>query len=94
MARNIKVKIAETEYSLVAKDTDMERNIRTAAEDISRMLLEIDAKFPDRSQTEKMAFVALNQAVSRLRMKDRLSEAAGEIDSLTNETAAYLDQVK
>ena len=94
MARNIKVKIAETEYSILAGDDMMERNLRLAADAINNMLSKSASRFPDKGQLEKLAFVALNQAVSRLKMQDRLAAASEEIGALTGETSAYLDRVK
>ena len=91
MARNIKVKIAETEYSILAGDDMMERNLRLAADEINNMLSKYDSRFPDKGQLEKLA---LNQAVSRLKMQDRLAAASEEIGALTGETSAYLDRVK
>ena len=43
MARNIKVKIAETEYSILAGDDMMERNLRLAADEINNMLSKYDS---------------------------------------------------
>ena len=46
MAQSIKIKIAGTEYPLMANTPEMEQFIRLAAEEINAMLGKYDARFP------------------------------------------------
>lgn len=94
MSRNIKLKIADSEYVLIANDEQMESMMRLAAEEINAMLAQYDAKFPDKSLVEKLAFVALNKTVSKLKAFNKYQEVAAEVNSLFDVTRDYLQKAK
>ena len=75
MGQSIKIKIAGNEYPLVASSPEMERLMRLAAEAINQKLTAYDAKFPNKSLSDKLSFVALNETVSRLTYQKRLADA-------------------
>lgn len=90
MAQNITIKIAGTDYPLVAQSPEMEKLMRLAAEDIGRMLAKYDAKFPDKSLVDKLAFVTLNETVAKLSAQQKMLALKDEADALAAETASYL----
>ncbi|MCQ2169448.1 MAG: cell division protein ZapA [Bacteroidales bacterium] len=91
MAQSISIKIAGKDYPLVAASPERERQMRLAADDVNAMLLRYDEKFPDTQLVDKLAFVALNQAVGRIAAKEESAGCTGELRSLERELEAYLD---
>ena len=85
MGQSIKIKIAGNEYPLVASSPEMERLMRLAAEAINQKLTAYDAKFPNKSLSDKLSFVALNETVSRLTYQKRLSDAGEEANALAED---------
>ena len=62
MGQSIKIKIAGNEYPLVAATPEMEQLMRLAAEAINQKLTAYDAKFPNKSLSDKLSFVALRDS--------------------------------
>ena len=72
----------------------MERLMRLAAEAINQKLAAYDAKFPNKSLSDKLSFVALNETVSRLTYQKRLSEASEEGRKLQEDVESYLKNIE
>lgn len=94
MAQSIKLKIAGKEYSLVAKDSEMEHYMRCAASDINSMLDAYDKKFPDKPEIDKLVFVALNQTVGKLNALHRLEVVNSQELKLEKDLQGYLDKLE
>ena len=94
MAQSIKLKIAGKEYSLVAKDSEMEHYMRCAASDINAMLDTSDKKFPDKPELDKLDFVALNQTVGKLNDLHRLEVLNSQETKLEKDLQGYLDKLE
>ena len=94
MGQSIKIKIAGNEYPLVAASPEMERLMRLAAEAINQKLNAYDAKFPDKSLSDKLSFVALNETVSRLTYQKKLAEAGEEAKMLQEDVESYLRNIE
>ena len=94
MGQSIKIKIAGNEYPLVASSPEMERLMRLAAEAINQKLTAYDAKFPNKSLSDKLSFVALNETVSRLTYQKRLSDASEEAKGLQEDVETYLKNIE
>ena len=94
MGQSIKIKIAGIEDPLVAAAPEMERLMRLAAEAINQKLAAYDAKFPNKSLSDKLSFVALNETVSRLTYQKRLSEASEEGRKLQEDVESYLKNIE
>ena len=94
MGQSIKIKIAGIEYPLVAASPEMERLMRLAAEAINQKLAAYDAKVPNKSMSDKLSFVALNETVSRLTYQKRLSEASEEGRKLQEDVESYLKNIE
>ena len=94
MAQSIKLKIAGKEYSLVAKDSEMEHYMRCAASDINAMLDTYDKKFPDKPELDKLVFVALNQTVGNLNALFLLEVLNSQETKLEKDLQGYLDKLE
>ena len=90
MDQNITLSIAGKLYPLKASSPGTEEVMRLAAESINAMLDKYNAKFPDRNPDEKMAFVALQQTVSRISAERKLVALNAKLDSLEKELGDYL----
>ena len=92
--QNITVKIAGNTYPLKASTPEMERLMRLAAEAINAKYAAYDAKFPDKSLADKLAFVALNEAIGRLTNQKKYSEVSQEAEMLQEEVDTYLKNIE
>lgn len=88
--QNITLKIAGKEYALKAKSPEMEQIMRLSAEEINSVLAKYDEKFPDRSLSDKLAFVTLNETMARLTAERKFSKLSQEVDEFTAQTGEYL----
>ena len=93
MSQSIKLKIAGKEYSLVAKDAEMEHYMRFAARDINQMIETYNKKYPDTQLFDKLVFVALHQTVGKLSSLHKLEVLKGQEDKLEKDLQAYLDKL-
>ncbi len=94
MGQNIKIKIAGNEYPLVASSPEMERLMRLAADAINRKLTAYDAKYPNKTLSDKLSFVALNEAVGRLAYQKRLADADAEAGKLQEDVESYIRNIE
>lgn len=93
MEQNITLKIAGQDFSLKAVTPEMESLMRMAAEDINKMLSRYDEKYPDKELTEKLLFVTLTQAVSRLTAQSKLNTMTESLQKLSSELSSYLNKI-
>ena len=93
MEQNITLKIAGQDFPLKASTPEMERLMRIAAEDINKMLARYDEKYPDKELTEKLLFVTLTQAVSRLTAQTKLNAMSESQQKLAEELSSYLNKI-
>ena len=68
--------------------------MRFAAEDINKMLLRYDEKYPSRPLLEKVIFVLLTQTVSRLQSQKKFNDVSSENEKLLSELGAYLKDIE
>ena len=94
MGQNIKIKIAGVEYPLVASSPEMERMMRLAADAINQKLTAYDAKYPNKTLSDKLSFVALNEAVGRLAYQKRLADADAEAQRLQEDVESYIRNIE
>ena len=94
MDQSITIKIAGKEYSLKASSPEMERCMRLAAEDINKRLSAYDEKYPDKRLEDKLAFVTLNETVSKITAMGKLNALAAEVSGLAEELEVYLSGIK
>lgn len=94
MDQSIKLQIGGREYPLKATSPEMEQVMRLAAEEINQRIDSYNAKYPDRTMLDKLAFVALNETVAKINCQRRLSAAVNEAGELTRLTNDYLSKLK
>ena len=94
MGQNIKIKIAGNEYPLIASSPEMERMMRLAAEAINQKLTAYDAKYPNKTLSDKLSFVALNEAVGRLAYQKKLADADTEARHLQEDVESYIRNIE
>ena len=68
--------------------------MRLAAESINKKLSDYDVKFSAAQFTDKLIFVTLNEAVSRLAYQKKLAELENAVSGLKDETDSYLKSVE
>ena len=91
--QSITIVIAGTQYPLKAATPEIERMMRIAAETVNTKLAAYDAKYPSKS-ADKLAFVALNETVSRLACQKKYDEAEFESKKLLEEVETYLNNIE
>ena len=94
MGQNIKIKIAGNEYPLVASSPEMERMMRLAADAINQKLAAYDAKYPNKTLSDKLSFVALNGAVGRLAYQKRVADAEKKKKKLQEDVESYIKNIE
>ena len=93
MAQKITLNIANQNFTVNAETPEMESMMRFAAEDINKMLLRYDEKYPSRPLLEKVIFVLLTQTVSRLQSQKKFNDVSSENEKLLSELGAYLKDI-
>ena len=91
MNQNIKVTIANKEFSLVAQSPEMEERIRKAAEITNRKISAYSAKFATKSVLDILCFVALNEAMNGLELQSRINAIEKEAESVRMDIASYIE---
>ncbi len=94
MEQSITIKIAGSEYPLKAASPEMEQLMRLAAEAINQKLTVFDAKFPNKTLSDKLAFVALNETISRLSYQKKLARSEEEAKALQKDVESYLKNIE
>ena len=94
MDQNIKLKIAGREFPLKAASPEMERLMRLAAEDISKMMARYDEKYPDKDFSEKLLFVTLTETVGKISAQGKINAISAEGESLQAELRSYLERIE
>ncbi|MBQ9547630.1 MAG: cell division protein ZapA [Bacteroidales bacterium] len=94
MEQSIKLKIAGKEFSLKAKSPEQESLMRRAAERINASLAKYDEKFPQLERVDKLIFVALNESVSALSLREQSEQSTAGLEALAASLDAYLNDIK
>lgn len=92
--QSIKIKIGSKEYNMKASSPEQERIIRLAAESINKMADVYRTKYPAQQEYDRIAFVALNNAISLLTARKELSDSKAECQTFLEQTQAYLDNIE
>ena len=90
----VTVKIAGLTYHLKADSPEKEQVMRLAAKDVDNLLSRYEEKFSGTSFEDKLAFVALNEAMGKLQEQQRLRSLKQEIEILSSQTHGYLEGKK
>ncbi len=94
MGQSVIIKIAGKEFPLKASSPEVEQMMRIAAEQINRQLADYSSRFPDKTLTDKLAFVALSEAVTGLSYMRRMEALEGEVKEMTGEIDRYLKSIE
>ncbi len=94
MAQDITLKVAGKSYHLNASTPEMEQLMRLAASDVTAMMTKFDARFPDSSVEDKLAFVAVQEAAGKLSAQKKMSRLVDEVRALEGDVEAYLEGMK
>jgi len=92
--RSITLKIAGKDYSLKVSSPDMEQAMRVAADDVNKLFSHYTEIYPDRSPEDKLAFVALLEAVYRFTTQKKAKDLAEELKAFESEVASYLKGIE
>lgn len=77
-----------------APTPELEKLIRLAAEEVNRKLSTYKAEHPGRSETDLLAFVALNKTIAAIATKMQLDAVNSEIESLGKGLENYLENIE
>lgn len=93
MDQRIKIRIAERDYNMSAPTPKDEERIRLAANAVNMKISGYAGKFPGKSMVDILAFVALNESISRIALTEKLNlvnEEAGDLQKLIEN---YIDNI-
>ncbi len=90
--QSITIKIGEKTYPLKVSSPEIEQMMRLAAERINEMLAKYNAKFPESSLADKLAFVALNETASRIAVQNAELKLRETVEAFDKELADYLQK--
>ncbi|MCQ2170118.1 MAG: cell division protein ZapA [Bacteroidales bacterium] len=88
--QSINIKIGEKSYPLKVSSPEIEQVMRLAAERINEMLAKYNAKFPESSLEDKLAFVALNETATRIASQRAEQKTRETVEAFDKELANYL----
>lgn len=91
MDQSITLKIGGTSYPMAVSSPEKEEAYRLAADEINKLLAAYDARFPDRSITDKLVFVSLQLAVNKILAKNSARNLKAEADEIQSMLEAYLE---
>ena len=91
--QSINIKIAGKTYPIKASSPEMEQYMRMASETINQKLAAYDAKFAGRELVDKLAFVTLNETISRITLQKKIANLEEQIKKLAAETSTYLENI-
>jgi len=92
--QSITLKIAGKEYLMKASSPEAEQRMRLGAEDVNAMLNQYNTLYPSRSETDKLVFVALNEAMGKIALQQKGSQSTKEAEELTHSLEAYLTNIE
>lgn len=92
--QSITIKIGGKDYPFKVTSAEMEQLMRIAAETINQKLTAYDAKFPDKTLADKLAFITLSETVSRLSYQKKLSAVNDEVKRMLGQTNEYLEHIE
>ncbi|MCQ2181860.1 MAG: cell division protein ZapA [Bacteroidales bacterium] len=92
--QSITLKIAGKDYSLKANSPEMEQAMRIAADDVNKLFAHYTEIYPDRNLEDKLAFVALLEAVYKISSQRKSKALTEELKEFENEVSNYLKGIE
>ncbi len=93
MGQSIKIKVAGREYPFQVPTEEAEHYMRLAAEDVNEALGNYSTRFPDKELVDKLVFVAMIEAIDKLKALKKLDTSDRELRSLGGALQSYLESV-
>ncbi len=90
--QSITIKIGQKSYPLKVSSPEIEQLMRLASERINEMLAKYNAKFPESSLADKLAFVALNETAARISAQRKELKTRETVEAFEKELASYLQK--
>ena len=90
--QSITIKIGQKSYPLKVSSPEIEQLMRLASERINEMLAKYNAKFPESSLADKLAFVALNETAARISAQRMERKTRETVEAFEKELAGYLQK--
>jgi len=94
MAQKISVRIADRTYYFNASSPEEEEVIRQGAESVNKRLSGFLSNYPGKPLTDLLAFVALNEGISRIGVQKELDAWKKAEQSLRRQTDSYLENIE
>lgn len=94
MAQSITIKIAGCEYPMKVTSPEMEQAMRIAAETINKRLTAFDVKYPNKTLSDKLIFIALNETMNKIHSQRDLAKVGNEAAALQKDLEAYLKTIE
>lgn len=94
MAQSIKIKIAGKEYPFQVTSEEQEHYMRLAADHVNEVLGRYTTQFPDKELADRLVFVALVEAIDKLKALKKLDTNSRELKSLGSALQSYLESVE
>ena len=94
MSQKISIKIAGRFYNLMASSPEQEEVYRLAADAINKRLASYTQKNPDKTLTDLMSMVALNETVYRIGLQKEMEQQEQEKGSLEKDLERYLSDIR
>jgi len=91
--QRITIKIAGHEYTLKVSDPSREEVIRKAADVISRKVASYQSSFAGKSETDILAFVALNECITNTLLNNQIDGMKQEAETLDRELGSYIEKI-
>lgn len=93
MKQEIKIRIADSEYPLIAETPEKEEGIREAAKIINRMIVQYKKNYPSKELTEILSFVAINLGKRVWEMQKQIENAGKEFRQMNKDIEDYLENI-
>ena len=94
MAQSINIKIAGHQYNILATSTEHEEVIRMTEKMLDKMIRQYQEKFPNKSMTEILSFMALNVCMNNIILQKQMKGMKDAEDALASELERYLEDIE
>ena len=94
MAQSITIKVAGKEFPFQVTSEETEHYMRLAADNVNELLGRYTTQFPDKELADRLVFVALIEAIDKLKALKKLDTNSRELKSLGSALQSYLESVE
>lgn len=94
MDHRIKVKIADRCYNYTIHSELEEAQIRKATQSVNEKIAELSRQYTQIPKVDIMTIVALNEAIEKSELSEKIQEDAKGLDKLSADLQNYVDSLK